>query len=130
MRKALFVLLLVLLPASSLLAQPWRNRRYEPYRDNQIDLTPFIGYRYGGTSEIDSTARIDASVGCQLLDQIGCQHGEIEAFAILDSTSRLDATHRDDRDPLPGLLLVSISQLSQYLTHRHRGDAGDDVKLA
>ena len=65
MRKALFVLLLVLLPASSLLAQPWRNRRYEPYRDNQIDLTPFIGYRYGGTIYADQSRLFTQNVDVQ-----------------------------------------------------------------
>jgi len=48
MRKALFAVLLLLVAAPSLLAQDWRERRYQGYRDNQLDLTPFVGYRYGG----------------------------------------------------------------------------------
>ena len=55
MRKTILVTLLVLLPASSLFAQDWRNRRYERYRDNQVDLTLFGGYRYGGTIFADQT---------------------------------------------------------------------------
>ena len=55
MRKLLFVFLLVLLPASSLFAQDWRGRRYERYRDDQVDLTPFVGYRYGGTIYANQT---------------------------------------------------------------------------
>jgi hypothetical protein len=55
MRKLVFVFLLVLLPASSLFAQDWRGRRYERYRDDQIDLTPFVGYRYGGTIFADQS---------------------------------------------------------------------------
>src|SRR5207253_10170240 len=56
MRKVLFIGLLVLLPASSLFAQDWRGRRgYERARgDNQIELTPFGGYRYGGTIFADT----------------------------------------------------------------------------
>lgn len=55
MRKLLFALLLLLLSASSLFAQDWRGRRYERYRDNMVDLTPFIGYRYGGTIFADQS---------------------------------------------------------------------------
>src|SRR5205814_9869863 len=55
MRKLLFVVLLVLLPASSLFAQDWRGRRYERYRDDRVDLTPFLGYRYGGTLYADQS---------------------------------------------------------------------------
>jgi opacity protein-like surface antigen len=55
MRKLLFAFLLLLLSASSLFAQDWRGRRYERYRDNMVDLTPFIGYRYGGTIFADQS---------------------------------------------------------------------------
>ena len=53
MRKAVFVFLL--LSASSLFAQDWRGRRYERYRDDRVDLTPFLGYRYGGTLYADQS---------------------------------------------------------------------------
>ena len=51
MRKAAILLLLLVAPGS-LFAQyrdpSWRDRRYSP-RDNMFELTPFIGYRWGGT---------------------------------------------------------------------------------
>lgn len=51
MRKLVFLLLLVLVP-TSLFAQSrdddWRGRRSAP-RDNAFELTPFVGYRWGGT---------------------------------------------------------------------------------
>src|SRR5947208_2013775 len=59
MRKAVFVFLL--LSASSLFAQDWRGRRYERYRDDQVDLTPFLGYRYGGTLYADQSNLFAAS---------------------------------------------------------------------
>src|SRR5439155_21990595 len=54
MRKLLLLVAILIIPASSLLAQdePWRNRpsRYgRTTGDNFFELTPFLGYRYGGT---------------------------------------------------------------------------------
>jgi opacity protein-like surface antigen len=58
MRKFCFLLLLLLLPttvfAQSSRDDDWRNRRYAP-RDNAFELTPFIGYRWGGTIFADQT---------------------------------------------------------------------------
>lgn len=57
MRKLLFVLVLLAVPAS-LLAQPWRDgrgRRYDRYYDNRFELTPFVGYTWGGTIYSDVT---------------------------------------------------------------------------
>src|SRR5580765_7889674 len=51
MRK-LFLLLLLVLVTPSLFAQDWRDRRgdrSDRYRDNAFELTPFAGYRWGGT---------------------------------------------------------------------------------
>ena len=53
MRKLLLLLVVLLIPAS-LMAQDegWRNRRSNyrgGYADNFFELTPFLGYRYGGT---------------------------------------------------------------------------------
>jgi opacity protein-like surface antigen len=52
MRKYVFLLLLVLVPTSLFAQSPrdddWRGRRYAP-RDNAFELTPFVGYRWGGT---------------------------------------------------------------------------------
>jgi hypothetical protein len=50
MRKALFLLLLIAV-TPSLFAQDWRDRRGEryAYQDNRLELTPFAGYRWGGT---------------------------------------------------------------------------------
>src|SRR5260370_34469315 len=60
MRKLLLVVAILVIPASSLLAQdePWRNRptRYGRYTaDNFVDLMPFVGYRYGGTRFADQS---------------------------------------------------------------------------
>jgi opacity protein-like surface antigen len=53
MRKYAFLLFLLMLPAT-LYAQPrddgWRERRYpDTPSENAFELTPFIGYRWGGT---------------------------------------------------------------------------------
>ena len=51
MRKAALLLLLLVVVPSSLLAQypePWRSHSADP-RDNYFELTPLIGYRWGGT---------------------------------------------------------------------------------
>jgi opacity protein-like surface antigen len=52
MRKLVLATLL-LLASTSVFAQPWRgpDRRHDRYgyRDNFFELTPLVGYRYGGT---------------------------------------------------------------------------------
>src|SRR5688500_10385984 len=60
MRKFTFLLLLILIP-TSLFAQDddWRRRRaerdrYTP-RESAFELTPFVGYRWGGTIFADQT---------------------------------------------------------------------------
>jgi len=60
MRKLLLLIAILIIPASSLLAQdePWRNRpgRYgRTTADNFFELTPFLGYRYGGTIFADQS---------------------------------------------------------------------------
>lgn len=58
MRKLMLILIVLLIPAS-LLAQdePWRTRRpADRYSDlNAFELTPFAGYRYGGTIFADTS---------------------------------------------------------------------------
>ena len=50
MRKVSIFLLLLLLPASTLLAQDWRDRHGREYArgDNQMELTPFGGIKDSG----------------------------------------------------------------------------------
>lgn len=58
MRKYAFLLLLLLIPttvfAQSRDDDDWRNRRYAP-RENAFEITPFVGYRWGGTIFADQT---------------------------------------------------------------------------
>jgi hypothetical protein len=69
MRKPTLLLILLLLPAS-LLAQDegWRNRRpsnRDPYRysdQNMFELTPFLGFRYGGTIFANQTSLFNEDV--------------------------------------------------------------------
>ena len=61
MRKSLLAVVLLLAVAPSLLAQDWRSRRYQP-RDNQVDFTPFLGYRYGGTIYADNASLFSRDV--------------------------------------------------------------------
>jgi|GEM_PF-431109 len=63
MRRTAFLTLLLLLTATSLFAQDWRGGRPDRrrdrdrygYRDNYFELTPQVGYRYGGTIFTDDT---------------------------------------------------------------------------
>jgi opacity protein-like surface antigen len=59
MRKYLFLVLLILIPTTAFAQRgprddDWRNRRYAP-RNNAFELTPFVGYRWGGTIFADQT---------------------------------------------------------------------------
>ena len=62
MRKLFVLILLILVVPTALMAQDdWRNRRGrrdDPYRrswDNAFELTPFVGYTYGGRLLADQT---------------------------------------------------------------------------
>jgi hypothetical protein len=62
MRKSLLVFALLLLPAS-LFAQDWRSGyRDRGYADNFFELSPFVGYRYGGTIYADQTRLFNQDV--------------------------------------------------------------------
>lgn len=55
MRKVVLLLALLAVP-TSLFAQPYRGRRpYDRYADNRFELTPFVGYTWGGTIYSDVT---------------------------------------------------------------------------
>lgn len=77
MRKVLVVLVLLLIPAS-LFAQDWRNRRAPRDRynsgyglDNKFELTPFVGYTWGGTIYADQTNVFSQDVDAASSGDIG-----------------------------------------------------------
>ena len=55
MKKAVLVFVLAL-AAPAVFAQSWRDRPYQRYTDNTFDITPFAGYRWGGTIYADQTS--------------------------------------------------------------------------
>jgi hypothetical protein len=76
MRKLLLVVAILLIPASSLLAQdePWRNRpgRYgRSTADNYFELMPFVGYRYGGTLFADQSDLFNHNVDVESAGNFG-----------------------------------------------------------
>src|SRR5437764_15226598 len=76
MRKLLLVVAILLIPASSLLAQdePWRNRpgRYgRNTGDNYFELMPFVGYRYGGTLFADQSKLFNQNVDVESAANFG-----------------------------------------------------------
>lgn len=75
MRKAALILLLLLIPASSLFAQEWRGRRYASSADNKFDITPFGGYRWGGTIYSDQTDLYGRNVDLQSSANYGVSLG-------------------------------------------------------
>jgi len=79
MRKLLLVIAVLLIPAS-LLAQNegWRNRRSNyrgGYADNFFELTPFVGYRYGGTIFANQTNLFNQDVNVQSSGNFGVNFG-------------------------------------------------------
>lgn len=61
MRKVCLIVLFIAAAAPSLFAQPWRDggrdrgRYSRRYQDNRFELTPFVGYTWGGTIFSDTT---------------------------------------------------------------------------
>lgn len=63
MRKLVFLVVLVLIPASLFAQDDWRNRRTYPrdrydranLLEDKFEITPFVGYAWGGTIYADQT---------------------------------------------------------------------------
>ena len=93
MRKLFLLALLILAVPSALLAQDdWRNRRgrNDNYRrgDNAFELTPFVGYTYGGRLFADQTglaenvrAQSSANFGADFAIPIGWEGFKLELMA-------------------------------------------------
>ena len=79
MRKLTLILVLLLVPAALFAQDDWRNRpsrdRYGYQRDNMFELTPFIGYRYGGTLYADQTSLFNRDVDVASAMNYGGQFG-------------------------------------------------------
>ena len=88
MRKLFVLVLLILAVPTALFAQDWRNRRGDAYRrgwDNAFELTPFVGYTYGGRLFADQTglaenvrAESSANFGGNFAIPIGYEGFKIE----------------------------------------------------
>ena len=93
MRKLFLLALLILAVPSALLAQDdWRNRRgrNDSYRrgDNAFELTPFVGYTYGGRLFADQTglaenvrSQSSANFGADFAIPIGWEGFKLELMA-------------------------------------------------
>ncbi len=75
MRKAILIVLLLLIPASSLFAQEWRDRKYVSPIDTRFDITPYGGYRWGGTIYADTTNLYHHDVDIQSSANYGISFG-------------------------------------------------------
>ena len=74
MRRYSLLFLLLLLSTTSLFAQDWRRARRTPYED-RFELTPFIGYRWGGTIFADQTFILTQDVDVQSSAALGVNLG-------------------------------------------------------
>jgi Outer membrane protein beta-barrel domain len=80
MRKVCLLLILLVVP-SAVFAQDWRdggardryNRRYPS--DNRFELTPFGGYRWGGTLFADTTTLFNRDVDAESSGDFGLNFG-------------------------------------------------------
>ena len=78
MRKLTLFLVLLLIPAAVFAQDDWRNRpsRYDRYqRRDMFELTPFVGYRYGGTLYADQASLFNHDVDVASAMNYGGQFG-------------------------------------------------------
>lgn len=116
MRKYPFLFLILLLSTTSLFAQDWRRARRTPYED-RFELTPFIGYRWGGTIFADQTflftqdltVKNSANVGINLGIPLGESGMKLELMANHQS-SELE-TDRGLFQPTNGVADIDITYL-------------------
>ncbi len=116
MRNRSLLFLLLLLSTTSLFAQDWRRARRTPYED-RFELTPFIGYRWGGTIFADQTfvftqdldVKNSANVGINLGIPLGQSGMKLELMANHQS-SELE-TDRGLFEPTAGVADIDITYL-------------------
>jgi outer membrane protein with beta-barrel domain len=79
MRKLTLFLVLLLIPTAVFAQGDWRNRpsRYDRRyaADNMFELTPFIGYRYGGTLYASQSSLFNRDVDVASAMNYGAQFG-------------------------------------------------------
>jgi opacity protein-like surface antigen len=116
MRKYSLLFLLLLLSTTSLFAQDWRRSRRTPYED-RFELTPFVGYRWGGTIFADQTfvftqdldVKNSANFGINLGIPLGESGMKLELMANHQS-SELE-TDRGLFQPTNGIADIDITYL-------------------
>jgi opacity protein-like surface antigen len=116
MRKYSLLFLLLLLSTTSLFAQDWRRARRTPYED-RFELTPFVGYRWGGTIFADQTflftqdldVKNSANFGINLGIPLGESGMKLELMANHQS-SELE-TDRGLFQPTNGIADIDITYL-------------------
>jgi opacity protein-like surface antigen len=116
MRKFALVFLVLLASTTSLFAQDWRRGRRAPIED-RFEITPFVGYRWGGTIFADQTfvftqdvdVQSSANVGVELGIPIGVSGMKLELMANRQS-SELE-TSGGLFDPSAGVADIDITYL-------------------
>ncbi|HJQ37637.1 MAG TPA: outer membrane beta-barrel protein [Thermoanaerobaculia bacterium] len=116
MRKYSLFILLLLLSTTSLFAQDWRRARRTPYED-RFELTPFVGYRWGGTIFADQTfvftqdldVKNSANLGINLGIPLGQSGMKLELMANHQS-SELE-TDRGLFEPTAGIADIDVTYL-------------------
>jgi hypothetical protein len=127
MRKLLVLSLFALALPAALFAQDddWRNRRgrddrrYRSNSDGAFELTPFIGYRYGGTLFADQTG-----FGEDVEAESGMNYGGSFAIPIGDAGFKLELmVNRQDTHLTAGSGLFSPSDrvADFHVTYYHGG---------
>jgi hypothetical protein len=128
MRKYLSLLLLLVVVPTSVFAQDddddWRRRRAEPRvsrhaaRVNAFELTPFVGYRWGGTIFASETFLFDrdvdvassANFGISLGPPPGRQRHEARADGRIARSSELE-TESGLFEPNNGIADIDVTYL-------------------
>lgn len=103
MRKLFLVLFLLLIVPTSMFAQDWRQGRRDRYdrysSDNRFELTPFIGYTWGGTIYSDVTDLFGQDVEASSSSNYGLNFG----IPLGTSNLKLDLlVNRQDTDLTTG----------------------------
>jgi len=117
MRKYSLAFLVLLLSTTSLFAQDWRRGHGRRVVDDQFELTPFIGYRWGGTIFADQTfvftqdldVKNSANIGINLGIPLGDSGMKLELMANHQS-SELE-TERGLFEPTNGVADIDITYL-------------------
>ncbi len=127
MRKVCLAVLLTLIAAPALFAQPWRDggrdrdRYNRRYYDNRFEITPMLGYSWGGTIFADTTNLFNRDVDAASSGNYGINFGIPIGYSNMKLELMVDRQDTDLQRGGGGLFEPDNRIANMHVTYYHAG---------